>query len=672
MYRVKFARLAVATSCLCVVVSASAQDGVEEVVVRASPLGGSADDLSQPVVVLSRDELLLKAQQSIGETLAGELGVSSSYFGPVAGRPVIRGQGGPRVSVLEDGVSSLDVADVSPDHAVPVEALLADQIEVIRGPATLLYGSTAAGGVVNVIDNRIPTEHGDKPVTGAMEFRGDTAAEERALVGRVDGSAGSFAWHADGFWRETDDIEIAEFGTAVAADRPADEPRGRLINSFGESQGFAGGVSFIGTRGYLGVSLARYENEYGLPGPEEEESGAGAEAMTAGPFIDLEQDRLAMRGKLELDTPLEELRLRFARNDYEHVEIEPSGEVATRFENDAWEMRVEALHAPLGNWRGALGLQLTGREFSATGEEAFVLPVNTDVAGVFLIEEYERDAVHVDVGARVETLEHDTSGSLADYDETALSVAAGVVWSFASQYDMSLNLSRSERNAAIEELYSNGPHLATGLFEVGLLASGNTGVEQETATNLDVALHYHGRVVDWQVGVFRNDVSDYIFLATGTELEDGLPLANYLQRDAEFYGYEAELLFTVSGAEGEWDSRLFTDYVRGKTDGGDLPRIQPRRFGAELGYTANRWRAGVTAVWHAQQDEISSFQTDAFTLLGADFVFDLDTKGPASWQFFAKASNLLDEDARRAASFRAAFVPLPGVSLHAGARVRFE
>ncbi len=650
-------------------------DELEEVVVRAAPLGRSADELTQPAIVLSKEELLLKAQQSIGETLANELGVSSTYFGPVAGRPVIRGQAGPRVSVLEGGIGALDVSDISPDHAVPVEPLLADGIEIIRGPATLLYGSTAAGGVVNVIDNRIPEALAESPVSGAFEFRGDTAAEERSGVARLDGSIGVLAWHLDGFARQTQDVKIPDFGTADAAVRPDDEPRGTLVNSFGETHGYAVGASYIGEKGFFGAAFSAYENDYGLPGPEKEDEEGGDPGLpvAAGPFIELEQTRLDVRAGVQLEGLLERLRFRFGTNDYEHAEIEPSGELATQFENDAWEARFELVHAAMGNWRGALGVQMTDRDFSALGDEAFIPPTMTESLGFFLVEEYELESARIELGARLGRLEHDPARGLSGYDENAVSFAAGVVWEFGAGYDLSVNLSRSERHPAAEELYSNGPHLATGLFEIGLLAEGGMSVDEEVSSNLDVSVHYHSDAVSWQAGVFYNDAGDYIFLDETGELADGLPVAFYRQADAEFYGYEAAVEFHFArGAESGWNLRLFSDYVRGRTDTADLPRIQPGRLGAELDYQTAMWSAGLNAIYHAEQDEVSSFQTDSFTMLNADFTYALAERGPLDWQFFVKASNLLDEDARRSTSFRAAFVPLPGISLHAGLRARFD
>ncbi len=668
--------LAAASAALWTVpVQSVAEGAIEEIVVTANPLGRAADDLTQPALILGEEELLKKSANSIGETLANELGMSTTYFGPVAGRPIIRGQDGPRVAVLDGGLGTMDAADISPDHAVPLEPLFAERIEVLRGPATLLYGSSAAGGVVNVIDSRIPETKQDKPLSAAMELRGDSASEELAAAARLDGSAGALAWHVDGFKRDSGNIEIPGFATADPTERPDDEVKGRVINSDGEAEGYAGGLSFIGEQGFVGAAVSRYETTYGLPGPEEGEEEAGdpdVPLIAAGPFIELEQTRVDLHGALEFASVLESLRFKVAHNAYQHQEIEPTGEVATTFENDAWEGRVELVHAPLAGLRGSIGLQLSDREFSAVGAEAFVPATDTQSFGVFILEEYAFESGLIDFGLRVETTEHQPDGRLPTYDETALSAAIGLKWDIADGYDFIANLSRSERNLGMEELYANGAHLATGLFEIGLFANEGGTTDQEVSSNLDVAIHHHGETVDWHVGVFYNDIADYVFRVATNEEKDGLPVAPYRQADAEFYGIEAELMLALAGPDAGWNLRLFTDYVRGKTAGGDLPRIQPLRLGAELGYAQDSWSAGIEAVYHAEQNDIDSFQTKDFTMLNANVVLHLKDQGPLVWDVFMRGTNLLDEHARRSTSFRAAFVPLPGASLHAGIRARFN
>ncbi|MEO1594379.1 MAG: TonB-dependent receptor [Pseudomonadota bacterium] len=665
------------TGSLAIPFCAAAQDErtvVDEIVVSATPLNRTVDELTSPALVLTAEELLLRATTTIGETLANQPGISSSYFGPYASRPVIRGLQGPRITVLQSGIGTLDVADLSPDHAVPLEPLFAESVEVLLGPATLLYGSNAAGGVVNVVDNRIPLAPAEEAVSGAFEVRGDTATGEQTIAGRLDGGTDTFAWHIDIFDRENDDIEIDGFATADAAERPPEETTGEVLNSAGEANGYAIGGTLFGERGNIGLSISQYETTYGLAGPgeeEEEEEGEEEEAIFPGPFIDLEQTRVDLRAEYEFGGFIETAKLRLGVNDYEHSEIEPSGEVGTVFDNEATELRVEAVHAETAGWRGAFGLQYVDREFSALGAEAFVQePVETSSLGVFIFEERETSFGRVDLGARIETLEHDYQGPLEDYDETAVSLAIGTEWKLSGATDVTFNLSRSERHPDPAELFAEGPHLATGLFEIGVVSAGFEA-EKEVSTNFDVGYHLHGDSFHFRANVFYNDIADYVVLQLTGGTEDGLPETVFAQEDAELYGAEFSLDWRANQGDSPWSGRFFGDFVQGETDSDYLPRLQPARLGAEVRYGAGSWSAGAEAIFHAEQDNVSSFQTDSFTMVNADVLWNIESN-QLSWDLFLRASNLLDEDARRAPSFRAAFVPLPGINFQAGVRLRFN
>lgn len=653
--------------------AAHAQAGaglLDEIVVTVTPLA----DLAQPVAVLDDRALLLRLAPTLGETLERELGVSSTYFGPASSRPVIRGQSGSRVKVLTDGISTLDVSDISADHAVTIEPLLADSIEIIRGPATLLFGSSAAGGVVNVIDSRVPTVVPDDPVTGRFELRGDTAAREQAVVGRLDGGSGSLAWHLDAYDRETSDLRIAGFATADPDERSPDERRGRLGNSYSDSSGGAAGLSWITDRGYLGVGVSILDSTYGLPGPAEEEEEPGEDpALFPGPFLDLEQTRVDVRGLYRFSGPVESVKLAFGTNDYEHVEVEPSGEPGTVFDNEAWQLRAEVLHRPLAGWRGVVGLQVDDRDFSAVGEEAFVPRTQTETLGVFISEERDTSFGYLQFGGRVEALEHQADAEVPDYDETALSLAAGLAWDLSPAYRLTTQLSRTERNPAAEELYSDGPHLATRQFEIGLLAVDGGTAEKEVSTNVDVGIARRLGRVQWKAQVFYNAIDDYIFQEVTADEEDGLPVAPYTQSDARFYGAEAELtLPLLEGRAWRTSSRVYTDYVRAelRSGGGDLPRIPPLRAGVEVETARGPWTVGVDGTWHARQSDVSSFATGSFTMVNASVTYGIEA-APLNWLVFLRGKNLVDEEARRSTSFLAAFAPLPGRSLEAGVRLEF-
>ncbi len=638
-----------------------------EVLVTVTPL----DDVVQPVQVLDNADLLLRRAPTLGETLERQLGVSSSYFGPAASRPVVRGLGGSRVAVLANGISTLDVSDISPDHAATLEPLLVDSIEIIRGPATLQFGSAAAGGVVNVLDGRVPSTLPEAPLTGQAEIRGGTAADERAAVARLDGAVGSFGWHVSGFDRETDDLEIPGFATADPAARFPDEPRGSLRNSYSESDGFNAGLSFIGDKGFVGLGISTLDGTYGLPGPEEEEGGE-EEALFPGPYLDLEQTRVDVRGRYRTGGIVESLNFLFATNDYTHTEIEPSGEPATVFDNDAWQGRIEAVHAPCSGWRGVLGVQLDSRDFAAVGEEAFIPETRTRTQGMFLTEQRGMPWGYVEAGVRVELLDHRPGASLPAYDETAVSGAIGLAWNVAGPYQLTSSLSRTERHPAAEELYANGAHIATRQFEIGLLAEPGGTADLEVSTNLDLGFARRAGSLEWLVTLFYNDIDDYIYQAVTDVEVDGLPVAPHVQADARFWGAEAELTVPLP-AKRAWQStaRVFADVVFAELDdGSDLPRIPPLRTGLELATQRGPWGLAVDATWHAKQDRISSFQTDAFTLVNASATYEF-AGGPFTWSLFVRGTNLTDDDARRAASFLAAYAPLPGRGLEAGFRSRF-
>ena len=647
---------------------AIARPAMPEILVTATPL----DDLIQPAEVLDAEALLLRNAPSLGETLERSLGVSSSYFGPAASRPIIRGLGGSRVTVLVNAVSTLDVSDISPDHAVEVEPLLADSIEIVRGPATLLFGSSAAGGVVNVIDGRIPRALPESGVTGALEVRGDTAADEFAQVGRLDGGLGQLAWHLEGYNRNTNDIDIDGYATADPLLRPADEPRGTLPNSYSEKDGYGAGASWVTGQGYLGVAYSQDTQNYGLPGPAEEGGDPAEELLFPGPYLDMDQSRVDVRGEYRPEAYLESVKLSYGNSDYKHNEVEPTGEVATQFKNDAWQLRLETVHKPIAGWKGAVGLQVDDRDFSALGAEAFIPQTTTKSWGLFVSEQRDMEWGALQLGARVEPLKHTPDAGLPAYDATAWSVAGGIAYDLTTDYRLTSHVSRTERQPAIEELYSDGAHFATRLFEVGLLAQPDGSATQEVSTNLDLGIARAVGSVQWSVALFYNAINDFIYQETTTELEDGLPVAPYVQADASFYGAEAELTFPLmEGSAWQTNGRVFADFVHADlNDGGELPRIPPWRAGFEAKTSRGPWSAGVDAVYYAQQAQVSSFETDAFTMVGVNVTYELDAQ-PLDWEFFVRGTNLLNEAGRRSASYLAAFAPLPGASLEGGIRTRF-
>ncbi len=655
---------------LCVFAAAAAADAaeprIEEVVVTATALRKNPLEVAQPTAIVTGDQLRRQVATSIGETLSQELGVSSSYFGPSASRPVIRGLGGDRVRILDDGIGSLDVSSLSQDHAVSLESVVSQQIEIIKGPAALLYGSGAAGGLVNIVSNRIPSERAESPISATGELRGDTAIDERTAAASLDGGASGFDWHLDYFDRETDNVQIPGLAQSralreqlIAAGEIQSDVRGRIDNSASDTKGGAAGASFVADKGFAGVSWSRYDTEYGIPGEE-------------AAFIDLKQDRYDAKAEWNpLESAIDAIRFRGAYNDYTHTEFEAPGEPGTIFNQDAYEARFAVDHHFGKAWQGTVGVQYVDVDFEALGDEAFVPRSTTAAASIFGFEERSFGDWTLELGARAEnqTINPDPGTGLPDGDETAISLSAGTVWKFASNHALALNMTRTQRNPQAVELYADGPHIAAQRFEVG-----DPNLDQETAITADLSLRRTGAGVEWVVSAFYNDYTDFIFANPTGAIENELPVFNYVQDDASFQGFEAELTVPLFETDASHlDLRLASDYVRGKLqNGSDLPQIPPLRLGAGLHYDRDRWHAGMQAFYYDQQDKIAANElpTDSFTLLDADLSYRM-LVGAGDLFVFLRGTNLLDEEARQHASPLKDIAPLPGRSLHVGLRGEF-
>jgi iron complex outermembrane receptor protein len=649
---------------------AQAQDheDTDEIIVTGVPRDRAAGELPQSVTVVASDELDRVRAATLGETLANQLGVSSSQFGAGASRPIIRGLAGARVLMLEDGIDAMDAATLSDDHAVTVEPLAADQIEIFRGPTTLLYGSGAVGGVVNTVTTRIPAAAPEDGLEGAFELRGDTAAAARGAAVRLDGGGAKLAWHFDAGHRDSDDYEIPGFAHADvdASTAGLDDAFGLLPNSAAESQSAALGASWLAQNGFLGASLNVFETLYGIPAHTH--GHAGEEGVR----IDLKQRRLDVRGGWDgLGSAIDGLDVRLGVGEYEHVELEADA-TATRFTNDATELRLELTHRAVGRWTGALGVQLGDREFAAIGEEAFVPPVDTSTKGVFLVEELALPAWKLSFGGRVEAQTHAPSSDLPRFHDTAASFAFGGVRSFGDGYSFVASAALSQRLPVAEELYSDGPHLATGVVQIG-----DAFLRAETAQHLDLGIRGGLERLDWSVTAFRTRYEDFIYLADTGALDpvDAVPIFVYTQADAEFNGLEAEVFVPLLDNDtNELDLRLFTDYVRGELASGEtLPRLPPLRYGARVEYHDERLLIGFEAVRYGEQDEVAPFEdeTPGYTLMNADARWRLNGMSGIELELFLNASNLGDEEARKHTSFVKDVAPLPGRNYTLGIRSRF-
>ena len=646
---------------------------IEQVIITATPLRESLLETAQPVTVIGGEDLVHLRALSLGETLAAQPGINSTYFGPQASRPVIRGLSGERVQMYEDGGEALDVSALSADHAVTVDPLIAEQIEVVRGPATLLYGNGASGGLINVLTNRVPERLPGDTVSGALELRGSSALDERAGAVRLGGGRGFWAWHADAFARETNDASIPGFAQSrylrrelEEAGEEVDDDRGTLHNSASKTHGGALGGSFIGERGFAGLAVSRLGSEYGIPVDHDHEHEGGNEE--GGVRIDMDQTRYDL--KAEIVEPLSGLaavRLRGTFNDYEHREIEPGGAIGTRFEQDGVDTRLVFDHAPLAGWRGTFGVQYRNVDLLAIGEEAFVPPSETRNVGYFVFEERPLGVVTLELGARLERQRIEPDSADPGYDENTVSASLGALWKPVDGYTLSLNVTSTQRHPTATELYANGPHLAAGRFEIG-----NPALKRERATTVDIGLRKTAGQWRMSLTAFRSDYSRYIY-ASPTDLEeDGLPVFEYVQADAELTGFEAELRPPAAEtAIGTISGRLIADHVRGElADGGHLPQIPPLRFGGEIELLRDRFSAGLSVLYHDKQDRVAANErpTDGYTMVDMDFAYRAPL-GQREMLVFLRGENLLDEDARRHSSPLKDLAPLPGRSVIVGVRL---
>lgn len=654
----------------------------DEILVTASPDVRSRYEVAQPTSVMSQEELQERLQPTLGETLSNEPGVTSTFFGPGASRPVIRGLGGDRIRVLDSGVGAGDASTTSPDHAVSIDPMSAERIEVLRGPATLLYGSSAVGGVVNVIDNRIPGEMPGEAFGGSVELRGGTVSDERGGFAQIGGGLGRFAWHLDFLKRETDDYEIPGFAESRAVREVEEESEGGEEEVFGfvpnsatESESGAVGFSYIGDSGFLGVSVSSLDSLYGIPGGahghegEEGEEGEGEEEEAV--RIDFEQRRYDLRGSVT--RPFGVFRganLRFGVTDYEHRELE-GAEVGTRFLNDSWEGRIELLQTPMGPLSGSVGFQALSRDFEAIGEEAFVPPTQTDSWAVFAFEELERGPWRFQFGARYEN--QDVTAETEGINHRSLSGVSGslgIVWRADDAYSVGVSLARSTKLPNAEELFSNGPHIATRAFEIG-----DPDLKEETSLGVDVTLRKSNGPLTGELTFFTNRFDDYIFETATGEERDGLDVFQYVQRDAEFYGAELAGVWELfHGEPDHLDLEFGADFVRAelRDTGEPLPRIPPRRYRLGLHYRGDRLTGRIEGVRAEEQDRVSQFETptEGYTLLNVSVGYRFLTN-VAVYDILLRGTNLTDEEARSHVSFLKDFVPLPGRDVSLSLRVTF-
>ncbi len=638
--------------------------------VSATAYQRHAAELSSAVEVLQGDALVRRRAATLGDTLAGLPGVQSSGFGPGVGRPVIRGLDGPRVRVLSDGADLLDASVSSPDHASTGELQLLERIEVLKGPATLMYGGGAIGGVVNLIDRRVPTYLPEDGLEADLELRGNTVANEKAGAFGLTAGAGQLALRLEGSRLEADEYRIP--GSPSRQD-----------GAFNEADSAALGLSWIGERGYLGLAYSEQNREYGLLAHEH------ADCHTHGPVwhcgghghghgdhdhdhedhddarIDMRQRRWDLRG--EYREPLagfEKLRVRLANTDYQHREMEGS-EVGTRFDNRGQEMRAELTHRPISGWRGVLGGQSSRRDFAALGEEAYVPATLTSNHALFLVEELQSGAWRHELGLRHEWQDVQVKRSAADSRHRGTSIAFGSTWQFTEGYALFGNLSRSQRLPTAEELYASGPHAATRTVELG-----NARLDEETGYNLELGLRKTAGRLTYSLSLFRNQVDDFIHAAdAGYDPGGDYRVVEYRQDDAVLRGFEASAALALSD---RLEIGLFADSVRGRLrDGGNLERIPADRYGLRLNRQITSALDGELEAYRVErQDRLAEHETgtDGYTMLNAGLSFRGFSEAGVDYLIYARAGNLLNDKARQHSSFIKDDVLLPGRNLTLGVR----
>jgi iron complex outermembrane receptor protein len=649
-----------------------------DIVVTAAPFERNRADVLSPISVLSGQELAREVRSTIGETLARQPGVSSTSFGPNASRPILRGFQGDRVHILTDGIGSFDVSNTSVDHAVTINPLLAERIEVLRGPAALQYGSSVIGGVVNVLDKRIPREVPDEAVHVDAIGTYSSASDQVFGASAVDlPVSGKLVLHVDGSYLDGGDLKIGGYvlspaARAQALASPNPEVRAladlkdRLPNSAARTWDIAGGASVITDTGQLGFAVSHYDSLYGVPARYDLTTGEGEM-----PRLDVHQTRVDARTELDLgDGFFKQLRGRFGFADYKHAELEEDGNAGTRFFNKGLEGRLELAQNKRGVWQGAIGGQLLIRDFNVIGEEAFVPKNETIQYGLFTLQTLDFGKLKTEFAGRVERTHVSSDAIDVDRHFTALSGSAGASYEFLPRWRFGVNVSHTERVPSAEELFSNGPHAGTQAFEIG-----NPDFKKERSFGLEGTLRGSGRNFLIEASAYYNKFDNYVFDTQTGEIRDSLPVFQSAQADATYYGFEAQATVTIARF-GDWkiDADGLADYVHATVRSvGPLPRIPPLRLLGGVSATSGLFDGRVEVEHSFDQDRVAPFETatPGYTLVNASIGVRPFGEGRNKPEILLSANNIFDVDARRHASFLKDFAPLSGRDLRVTLRASF-
>ena len=686
---------------------------LEDFEVSTHPYARSQTEIAQPTSVLEGEALDRRQALNLGDLVAQEPGVSSTYFGPGAGRPIIRGLGGPRVAVIQDGSDVIDASTISPDHAVSLDPLLIERVEITRGPAALLQGGSAIGGAVNVVTHRIHSSLPDEGVHGRVEGRVGSVDEELSGGIVLEGAIDQLAWHFDTFYRETKDIEIPGFAKSIYLRRleeaeehheedehhdddedhdedheDEEEAFGTVPNTFVETQGGAFGLSWITDNGHIGASFSVFESNYGIPpgahshehghedehedehhGEDEHEDEHGEEEELIS--IDLKQRRFELAGEMrEPFDGVQAIRWQATFADYEHTELE-GDEIGTVFTNEGYDIRVDALHQPWGEWQGAIGFEWSVSDFNAVGAEAFVPPTATDVLSLMIFEELETGPNIFQLGARMDHQSIDVKdGTRRDADGTGWATSFGMVHTATEEWSVATSLSLTERLPISQELFADGPHIGTNAYEVG-----DARLDNERSMGIDLSLRKSGELFSGVLTTFYNDFDGYIYENPIGQEEDGLPVYEFTQRDAHFYGAEATgVLHLHEDEHGHLDLTFGTDFVHAinLTDDTYLPRITPWRWRTGMDWKRGPLRIGTEIMFVEGQDRLALVElpTDAYELWSAYVGYRI-IAGDTTWDLLLRGTNLTDSEARLHTSFLKEVAPLPGRNIAVSLRASF-
>lgn len=643
---------------------------LEDYIVSAGPGLRSIKDYAAPVEVLSEKEIATKNATNLAALLDGAAGVSATSFTAGASRPVLRGFSGSRVQIMESGLETFDVSALSPDHAVTLEPMLIERVEILRGPATLLYGGSAIGGAINVVDKTLMRAP-DAGFGGSIETRYEGVSNGTTTVGHASYGTEDWAVRVTGMERDNENYEVPDH----------EEPK--LDGSYQESSSYSiGATRFFGDKHYLGLSLSEMESDYGVPGHEGGDHAADEE--------DIQMETTRLNAEYSIPDPFswaEALRLRASYTDYLHDEIE-DGALGIRYEQTSWDLRGELAHKPfLSIDIGVIGFQMTDSDFEAAADETFTPNSNTQSRALFVNEHWHGESLHYEFGARLENADIEADGVTEDYSETALSIAASAIWKIDAAQTLKLSLNRSQRHPTSSELYSEGAHLATQQYFVATEAP----LKKETALGIDLTYEIQREEDSAQVTAFYTRFDDYIFGASlgyktddegtregdpGFEDDHAMDTYRYEAVDADYYGLEASYKRSLlRQGESELSLKLTGDWVHAEQRGSgeSLPRIPPVRLGLGLHYDSPDWQAGAKVKRALRQSDTASneSETAGYTQLDAYLSKGFALSGSQTLSLFAHANNLLDEKIIHHTSYLKEEAPLPGRNISIGLRMDF-